>query len=84
MTRSWVWTARGHLATGFAYNPAGATLLLWVFVGGVIGGVRLATGQLRRFQLGFWAWFAWALVWCGPIWLGLWGLRVAVGLNPLP
>ena len=42
MTRSWVYTARGQLFRAFEYNAAGALLFLWLALGLVLGGARLA------------------------------------------
>lgn len=58
--------------------------MLWIVIGGILGALRLATGRYNRWRAPFWAWFGWAVVWCGPIWFGLWALRAGLGVNPLP
>lgn len=81
MTRSWVYGARGQLATAARYNPAGLGLFAALVSAGVLSGLRLV---LRRrvlrvpwaVSLGLAA--AWVVVW-----LGVYALRTQ-GYLPLP
>jgi len=82
MTRSWVWLVRGELTKAFTYNAAGSLLLIWIAAGGVLGGVRLLTGNHELMKVPF-HWLQRGMVfWLVGPYLGLWVVRL-LGFNPL-
>ncbi len=82
MTRSWVHLSRGHVLTAFAYNPAGATLYLWMLLLGPLGLARLVSARARRVAL-HWRWLVgWVVFYTVVLYLGVWGLRMADILPP--
>lgn len=83
MTRSWVWLVRGHIWRAFVYSPAGATLLAWLAVGGVLGGLRLVTRRARLLAVDHRVLGAWVLFWLVVLHGGHWAARL-LGFNPLP
>ena len=84
MTRAWVHTTRGHPITGFLFNPAGSLLLWWIVVAGILGAVRLVTGNHRTLRVPPKLLAAWAIFWLFVPYSLLWILRMAMGLNILP
>ena len=83
MTRSWVWAARGNLATAFTYNPAGASLFLWLVGSGALGALRLIRRRGDLFKVHI-AWVTIvAMFWLLVPFVGLWIAR-GFGINPLP
>lgn len=82
MTRSWVWLVRGEVVKAFSYNAAGAMLLLWLAIGGVLGGLRLATKNYKLLLVPFPLVFWWTMFWLMGPYLGLWVAR-CFGFNPL-
>lgn len=83
MTRSWVHLVRGQVLTSATYNVAGSVLLMWLWVGGFLGGVRLITRDYKKWQLPYNYVAAFGLFWMVVLYLGFWIARVA-GVNPLP
>jgi hypothetical protein len=83
MTRSWVYLVRGRVFEAFTFNAAGALLLLWIVVAGLIGAIRLVTGRERVLSPPWIALFAWAMFWIVVPYVGLWIARI-IGWNPLP
>jgi hypothetical protein len=83
MTRSWVYLVRGRVAEAFTFNAAGALLLLWIGVGGLIGALRLATGRARLLAPPWILLFVWSMLWVALPYGGLWVARI-FGVNPLP
>ena len=83
MTRSWVWLVRGHLLEAFQYNAAGALLLVGLAVMGVIGAVRVVTGDPERLTVDVGKLSTVVIVWMLVPYLGGWFLRLA-GYNALP
>lgn len=83
MTRSWVHLSRGQVITAATYNIAGATLLLWLWVGGFLGAVRLITRDYKKWQLPYNVVAGFGLFWMIVLYIGFWLARIA-GLNPLP
>ncbi len=83
MTRSWVWAARGHLITAFTYNPAGASLFLWLVGGGVLGSLRLIRRKGDLLQIPILWVTGFAMFWFLVLFAALWIAR-AFGINPLP
>jgi hypothetical protein len=84
MTRSWIWTARGHFARAFLYSPGGTSMFLWLVVAGAIGGVRLLSRNVSRLSPHPWLLGGWTLFWIVFLYLGPWLARVTLGVNPLP
>lgn len=82
MTRSWVWLVRGEVLKAFTYNAAGALLLVWLAVGGVLGGLRLATRNYKLWVVPFPVLFWWTMFWLAVPYLGLWVAR-CFGYNAL-
>lgn len=82
MTRSWVWAARGELATAWRYNPAGLLAWVWLVASGAVGAARLAR---RQPQLLRWrpAALALAAVGWAAVYLVAYELR-SRGIHPLP
>lgn len=83
MTRSWVYLARGRVIEAFTFNTAGALLLLWIWVGGLFGAIRLVTGDPDKLRLPWVVLFIWALFWMAVPYVGFWVARM-VGWNVLP
>jgi len=83
MTRSFVWSVRGHFVRAFFYNPAGMTLFLWIEAAGVIGAVRLITRDPNRLRGPYQLIVGWALFWLVFLYAIPFVLRIA-GINPLP
>jgi len=81
MTRSWIYSARGHLWRGWTYNPAGATLFLTLVGGGVFSTVRLLARRMVL-PLSPWVWLGGPVAWL-LLYATSWGLRLQ-GVNPLP
>jgi hypothetical protein len=82
MTRSWVWLVRGEIGKAFAYNAAGAMLLLWLALGGFLGALRLVTRNYKLLVVPFPALFWWTMFWLAGPYLGMWVAR-CFGINPL-
>jgi hypothetical protein len=82
MTRSWVWMVRGAWLRAVTYNPAGATLWLWLVVGGVVGGARLVSRRPRLLRLNPFVFAALVAAWFLFLYFGLWLARL-YGFNPL-
>ena len=83
MTRSWVWMVRGSWVKAMTFNPAGATLWLWLVVGGGLGSARLVSHKPRLLRLNPIAMVAVVAIWFFGLYLGLWLARL-YGINPLP
>lgn len=83
MTRSWVWAARGHLATAFLYSPGGLGLFLWAQVAGVFGAIRLLRRDPDALELPWQVVVGWTLVWMLGLYVLPYVLRLN-GINPLP
>lgn len=83
MTRSWVYLVRGRVVEAFTYNTAGALLLLWIVVGGIIGAIRLVTGRERALRPPWWLLVTWTVFWAVVPYLGFWVFRI-MGWNLLP
>lgn len=83
MTRSWVHLARGRVVEAFTFNAAGALLLLWILIGGMIGAARLVTGRETLFRPPWGLLLAWVLFWLIVPYMGLWVARM-IGWNMLP
>ncbi len=84
MTRSWVHMARGHVLDALRYNPAGATLWLWLVTSGVVGAVRLVARDKRRLSPGDRLLAAWAVFWLAVVYALAYALRIGLGVNPIP
>lgn len=82
MTRSWVWLVRGEIAKAFTYNAAGALLLLWLIIGALLGGARLATRNFKLWTTPFGLLFWWTMFWLIGPYLGMWIAR-CFGFNAL-
>ena len=82
MTRSWMWTVRGHLWRAVRYNPSGASLLLWAMWGGVVGTARLVSRRHDLLRAPWQLLCGWALLWMVS-YVALWVART-FGFNPLP
>jgi len=83
MTRSWIWLVRGHVLEAFQYNAAGALLLIGLAVMGVIGTVRVVTGDPKRLEVNLSMLSGVVVAWMIVPYLGGWFLRMA-GFNALP
>lgn len=83
MTRSWVYSARGQLLRGLAYNPAGATAFLWLVGFGILGAVRLVTRRRELLAVPYPVVGAVGALWFFGLYLGIWAARLA-GFLPLP
>jgi len=83
MTRSWVYLIRGRVAEAFSFNAAGAILLLWLAVGGLIGALRLVSGRARLLAPPWIALFIGSMLWVVIPYFGLWIARI-LGYNLLP
>lgn len=83
MTRSWVWLVRGEVLDAFRYNAAGALLLIGLAAMGVIGAVRVVTGDPERLKVDVGKLSAIVVAWMIVPYLGGWILRM-LGFNPLP
>ncbi|TVQ94142.1 MAG: DUF2752 domain-containing protein [Deltaproteobacteria bacterium] len=83
MTRSWVYLVRGRVLEAFTFNTAGALLLLWIWIGGLIGALRLITGKEGLLRPPWIAMFAWAIFWLIVPYAGFWVARM-LGWNVLP
>jgi len=83
MTRSWLWLVRGDLGKAFAYNAAGALLLIGLIAAGLLGVLRLATRDPARLRIPFKVVSTVVIVWMIGPYLALWIARM-FGLYPLP
>lgn len=83
MTRSWVHLARGEILTSIRYNIAGAVLLGWLAVGGVLGGLRLLKRDERFLKVPYSLAAGFGLFWMIVLYMGVWVARL-FGINPLP
>ncbi|MCO4748127.1 MAG: DUF2752 domain-containing protein [Proteobacteria bacterium] len=82
MTRSWVWLVRGEVVKSFTYNAAGSLLLIWLAVGGLLGGLRLVTRNYKLLTVPFNALFWWTMFWLIGPYLGMWVARM-IGFNAI-
>jgi hypothetical protein len=84
MTRSWVWAARGRVFRALLYNPAGASIFLWIVGGGILGTLRLVRDRKDLLVMSWTTLLVVAILWLGPLFTGAWLLRVYADVNPLP
>jgi hypothetical protein len=83
MTRAWIAMARGHWLTAFAYNPAGATLWVWLVVAGLLGWYRLLSRRYAALEMPQWLLVGWLGIWMIGLYGGGWLLRCAFDVNHL-
>ncbi len=84
MTRSWIHSSQGHILTGMIFNPAGALLFWWLVVAGILGGLRLVTGNYALLKTPNLVLAGWAVFWMLVPYTAFWLMRISMGINPLP
>jgi len=75
-TRSLMWAGRGRLWRATQYHPAGATLLVWMVVGGVIGSRRLLGRDPRAWKVPWQVLVGGVLLWMVGLYSGAWVARL--------
>jgi hypothetical protein len=75
-TRALMWAGRGRLWRAAGYHPGGAALMVWLWMGGVVGARRLVGGDFSAWRAPWQALVGGALTWMVGLYVGTWVLKL--------